>query len=319
MGVASFHLEAVARAGRQVLQLERAGDRKAIGRTGMTRVAVGAVVVAVHLMSRGSEVQRTPGLVETQIANDVRNVIAPNRVAREVTHAVATGGRRKTGEEVKRSSRGVDDTRGAVGLAVFDRDRARHTVAEGGGVGELIDAGGVVGAGEHARRDGRLGQRPLRIVLRNCLADGEARELDERIVDFHRSAAGDAGTAVAGPVELHVGIGTQNAVFGGGACVLGQVQTGFGLVPVLAVGLRGGCATLPRRRVVGRSVERRIDTDRAADANAGVGARDVPEAGTIEGADLHVFDRFGLDGKIGRLCAGQRDQTGRGAEHKALS
>ena len=64
----------------------------------MTRVAVGAVVVAVHLVSRGAEVQRTPGLVETQVANDVRNVIARHRVAGEVTHAVAAGGRvRKTG------------------------------------------------------------------------------------------------------------------------------------------------------------------------------------------------------------------------------
>jgi len=71
-----FSLEAVARAGEQVLQLERAADRVAIGRTRMTRRAVGAIVVAVHLVSRGSEVQRTPGLVETKIADDVRNVIA---------------------------------------------------------------------------------------------------------------------------------------------------------------------------------------------------------------------------------------------------
>ena len=43
----------------------------------MTRIAIcRGVVVAVHLMSRGSEVQRTPGLVETEVADDVRNVIA---------------------------------------------------------------------------------------------------------------------------------------------------------------------------------------------------------------------------------------------------
>jgi hypothetical protein len=49
------------------------------------------------------------------------------------------------------------------------------------------------------------------------------------------------------------------------------------------------------------AVERGIDAHRAADANAGLGARDVPETEIVERADLHVFDRCGLDGKA--ACA----------------
>ena len=40
----------------------------------------------------------------------------------------------------------------------------------------------------------------------------------------------------------------------------------------------------------------------ATDFQAGIRTRDVEESGTIKGADLHVFDRFGLHGKIGCLC-----------------
>jgi hypothetical protein len=36
--------------------------------------------------------------------------------------------------------------------------------------------------------------------------------------------------------------------------------------------------------------------------DAGVGARNVEESGTIRGADPHVFDHLGLCGKIGCLC-----------------
>src|ERR1041384_3885505 len=55
-----------------------------------------------------------------------------------------------------------------------------------------------------------------------------------------------------------------------------------------------------------------------ADLEAGIGARDVEEPFAVETADLHVFDRLGLDGKIGRLCPSNRDQTRRAAEEKAF-
>jgi hypothetical protein len=45
--------------------------------------------------------------------------------------------------------------------------------------------------------------------------------------------------------------------------------------------------------------------------DAGVGARDVVETRTIQGADLHVFDRFGLHGEIGCLRSAHGDKTRR--------
>src|SRR5258708_40099543 len=92
VGEAGFSLQAVARAGGQVLQLERAGDRVAIRRTWVTRVAVGGgVIIGMHLVSRGSEMQRTPGLVEAEVADHVRNMIAGDRVAGEAGGAVGAG------------------------------------------------------------------------------------------------------------------------------------------------------------------------------------------------------------------------------------
>src|SRR6202011_843137 len=114
------------------------------------------------------------------------------------------------------------------------------------------------------------------------LAEGKAGELDERVVDFDRCAARDAGTAVARPVHLNVGVGTQHAVFGGGAGIFRQVEAGTNGVPVPAVGLGGARATLPERVVVDAAVQIRVEADRTADLDAGVGARDVPETGAVK-------------------------------------
>src|SRR5207302_3014934 len=46
--------------------------------------------------------------------------------------------------------------------------------------------------------------------------------------------------------------------------------------------------------------------------------RNVVEALAVEGADLHVFDRFGLDGKIGSLRPRHCDKSCRGAEEKTF-
>ena len=56
----------------------------------------------------------------------------------------------------------------------------------------------------------------------------------------------------------------------------------------------------------------------AADAEAHVGAGDVIEPHTIHAADLHIFDRLGLDREIGSLRAGQRDETSDAADQKTL-
>src|SRR5262249_59074915 len=42
-----------------------------------------------------------------------------------------------------------------------------------------------------------------------------------------------------------------------------------------------------------------VVTHPTADLEAGIGARNVEEPFAVQTADLHVFDRFGLDGKIG--------------------
>jgi hypothetical protein len=49
-------------------------------------------------------------------------------------------------------------------------------------------------------------------------------------------------------------------------------------------------------------VERGVNAQIATQLDAGVGARNVEETGTIRRADSHILDRFGLDGKISRLC-----------------
>src|SRR6266568_5957956 len=60
-----------------------------------------------------------------------------------------------------------------------------------------------------------------------------------------------------------------------------------------------------------------IGADIAADPDAGVGAGDVIESLAVEAADLHVFDRLGLDRQIGRLrTAGCKQACG--AEEQAL-
>jgi hypothetical protein len=52
---------------------------------------------------------------------------------------------------------------------------------------------------------------------------------------------------------------------------------------------------------VGTAIERGIDAQITTKLDAGVGARDVEETGAVQRADPHIFDRLGLDRKIGRL------------------
>src|SRR4029077_7249226 len=56
----------------------------------------------------------------------------------------------------------------------------------------------------------------------------------------------------------------------------------------------------------------------AADLNAQVGAGHIVESCPVEAANLHVFDRLGLDGKISCLPRSYRNQTGCGAEEEAF-
>src|SRR5258706_11405246 len=72
-----------------------------------------------------------------------------------------------------------------------------------------------------------------------------------------------------------------------------SAETGDGATPELAEQLTG---TIPQRK--GADHERGVDAQMTTQLDAGIGARDVEETGTIQGANLHVLDRLG-DGKIG--------------------
>src|SRR4029434_2321778 len=76
--------------------------------------------------------------------------------------------------------------------------------------------------------------------------------------------------------------------------------------------------TRPSRSTVGGAVERGVDANVTTQLDAGVGARDIEEPRTIQGADPDLLDSFGLDGKIGSLGSAQGDDTRSWAENKAL-
>src|SRR5205823_6472567 len=65
-------------------------------------------------------------------------------------------------------------------------------------------------------------------------------------------------------------------------------------------------------------LERVFGADPSADLDAGIGSGNVEEPGAIDATNLHVFDRFGLNGKIGSLCSRYRNETRRGTEEKAF-
>jgi hypothetical protein len=71
----------------------------------------------------------------------------------------------------------------------------------------------------------------------------------------------------------------------------------FESMPVVTAGLRPSCTS---RRVAG--LECVFGADPSADLDAGVGSGNVEEPGAVDATNLHVFDRFGLNGKIGSLC-----------------
>ncbi len=322
VGEGRFNLQAVAHAGRQVLQLESAGDGIAPGRFGMTGRAVGGRVVgAVHFVRGGGDMQRTPGLIEAQVADDIRNMVAGLRIALEgVGGGAVTGGRRSERAEQRAGAaeRSVHHTRRTVGLGVFERDRRRNAAAEFRRVRELRDTGRVERAREEAgRTDPRTRQRPLRIELRNRLTEGEACELDEQEVVLDKTAR-DILAALQ-IVEQDARVGADDTVFGLRAGIDEQVQAFAIGEEIAVVGVRTAGAALIERHAVRGTVERGSDTDRAADADAGIGARNIIEARAVKRAHLHILDRLRLDGKISRVRTGQRDETRRGAEHSALN
>src|SRR5262249_32903799 len=154
---------------------------------------------------------------------------------------------------------------------------------------------------------------PRRCVGRSRLTESETGELDEhhfnrdvaaarnveRVLGAARESKSVVRIAVAEVGELEVALteGTDNAVFGGGAGINRQRHTRTG-EEVIAVAIALARVAVIRRIAIGAvaGAERGIDTQIAAQLDAGVGARDIEETRTIQGADPHVLDRFGLDG-----------------------
>src|SRR5258708_11201132 len=204
---------------------------------------------------------------------------------------------------------------------IIEAEAARHAVAELPSVLDVVHTGNRVFA---ADQEGAVVARitiPGRRIGRRRLTEGEAGELQEHVLNRDIAAA-DArkrgivqATKRAGGrgdnrrvaslevLELEVALskGTNDAVLGGGAGINRQRHTRA------AVDVIGPAITLAGVAAIGRSivnvtaVERGVDAQITTDLDAGIGARDIEESGTIQGADPHVLDRFGLDGKISCL------------------
>src|SRR4051812_6227194 len=113
-------------------------------------------------------------------------------------------------------------------------------------------------------------------------------------------------------LELEVALteGADHAVFGGGTGINRDRHTGTG-VEVIAEAIALASVARVEGLAVDAAVERGVDAQITTQLDAGVGARDVEETRAIQGADPHVLDRLGLEGKTGRLSPANGNQTRR--------
>jgi hypothetical protein len=136
------------------------------------------------------------------------------------------------------------------------------------------------------------------------------RTAADAVAGIRGSGVSSSAVGAGGPGEHHVREGTDNAVFRRGTGIHIEVLAGARDVGVaVAVTCTAAAVVGAVERAVG--VERGFCADVATDLDAGVGARDVVETRTIQGANPHVLDRFGLDGKISCLCPTHGDETRR--------
>ena len=216
-----------------------------------------------------------------------------------------------------------------VGGRIDNRQGARHAVTELGVVRQLIDGGDVAAAADQAVEVVARVVGPRTIERGDRLTHREPSELDERMVDADRAArdttvrgvtnggrAAVRGTARAepgvctrGPRESRVEERADHAVFGRSARIDGQILTRAGGVIVRQAVLSAQLCGV--RTVEHRAVESGFNAQIAAQLDAGVGAGDIEETSTVQGADPHVLDRFGLDRKVRSLRSTHGDQTRR--------
>src|SRR5947208_8648716 len=126
------------------------------------------------------------------------------------------------------------------------------------------------------------------------MAEGETRPLDEG------TGRVDRDRALVLVVNVYRHIGAQRAIGGLRPAVEVEVRTVPGRIRVHCTILRAVTATI-MRGASAPDVPAVVSPDVAANFEADVTAWNVVEPCAVEGTDLHVFDRFGLDGKIGSL------------------
>src|SRR6202008_365665 len=140
-------------------------------------------------------------------------------------------------------------------------------------------------------------------------AEGEAGKLDEDVLDRDIAAA-DAieqvateaangrrrradrrrvGVAEVIELEVALGEGSDDAVFAGGTGIDRECHTGTALEVIRKPVALAGVAVPGGSAVRATGVHRGVDAQITADLDAGIGAGDVPESGTVQGADPHVF------------------------------
>jgi hypothetical protein len=111
----------------------------------------------------------------------------------------------------------------------------------------------------------------------------------------------DAARVIEGP-ETEAGLteGADRAIFRRGTGIDRQRHARtIGVEVRIAVADRA--FTVIEREVIDAAVDRQVGAQITTQLDARIGARNVEESGTIERADPHIFDRFGLYGKISCL------------------
>src|SRR5689334_8642466 len=253
-----------------------------------------AVVGGVDLVQGAHDLGRTPSLVDAQVGNNVRSLEAAICVRRRYAAYASVH----------------DD-----GLArCFSSERCREAVAE---LRRIAHHEPATVTGVRARECTPVRRRWVAVEVeeRLCATEREARPLNEGAVCTEVVRCRDVA-AVFVFRNADRDVTANRAVFGLVAGISSDVTASAEVTvvgrAVVDVGARPtpGEVTILTPAVFG--------ADPAANLDAHVGAGDVVEPHTVQAANLHVLDRFGLDGKIGCLRPCYRNESRCRAEEKAF-
>lgn len=178
---------------------------------------------------------------------------------------------------------------------LLKRQRGRELRPNRRGVGSdhparIAGVGGRERTPQRSRRDG------VEVVERRGAAEGEAGPLDEGAVGAERvGRVVEAGVVLA---DADGDVAAHRAVSGLAAGVGGDIAAGAHHAVVGGAGVGVVRERTPAGEVAD-AAPAILEAGPAADLQADVGARNVVEPCAVERANLHVLDRFGLDGKIG--------------------